>query len=247
MKNEFLPLILLGSDASSRFFEPLRRLGLFPLVLPSDKRLPSPIASHADMLVFIIDNVLFCNEEYYFNNESLFKKIAEYGYLINYSAFAVGNNYPQDIALNQALIGKYILGKKDACAKAILEYTNNNEYEYLSVKQGYAKCSTLVLNKNAIISADDSILKASKDIGLNFLKINNSSVSIKLNGYGYGFVGGASFVYNNQVIFFGNLENHENAKEISSFCESQGFSVLSLDQGQLTDVGGAFILPHLNQ
>ena len=245
MNKKAFPLILLGVDAYMRFSKALIDLGFIPISLPRDERLPLPVSSHADMLIFIIDNVVFCNEEYYSRNKSIFEKIEQYGYSVNHSNFIVDNRYPNDIALNQALIGKYIIGKSDSCARQILDYAHINRYEYISTKQGYAKCSTLILNKNAIITADDSIVKIATDLRLDSLKINNADFKIKLEGYNYGFIGGASFVYNNQVVFFGNMDNSKGEKDILEFCKKHGFSTLSLDKDELTDVGGAFVIPYI--
>ena len=247
MNKKSFPLILLGVDAYVRFSKPLIDLGFIPIILPRDERLPLPVSSHADMLIFIVDNVIFCNEKYYYDNQQIFDKIEQYGYSINHSFFNVDKTYPSDVAMNQALIGKYIIGKFDSCAKSILDYARINQYEYISTKQGYAKCSTLILSKNAIITADDSILKIATELGLDTLKIDNSTSEIKLEGYNYGFIGGASFVYNNQVIFFGNIDNHQNGRDILKFCEKHGFSTISLDKYDLTDVGGAFVIPYISR
>ena len=67
MNKKSFPLILLGVDAYVRFSKPLIDLGFIPIILPRDERLPLPVSSHADMLVFIVDNVIFCNEKYYYD------------------------------------------------------------------------------------------------------------------------------------------------------------------------------------
>lgn len=239
------PLFLIGKDIGKNYVKQIEDLGFKPILMPYDPRLPNPTRSHADMLLFLIDKNLFCNNIYFENNKSLFKKIEEYGYNIKPCDFEVKSSYPFDVSLNQAIIGKYILGNQKVCAKDILSYANENRFSYIPIKQGYAKCSTLILNENAIITADDSIEKSVKKLNIDVLKINNGTNEIKLTGYDYGFIGGASTVYKKTVFFFGDISLHKDENKISNFCEKHGFSIISLSKTQLEDVGGAFILPYV--
>ena len=244
MENNIIrPLFLIGENSDNGFIKKITDRGFDPIILPADTRLPTPTNSHADMLLFLIDKIVFCNKKYFHDNYSIFKKIEEYGYTVNPCEFEVKNAYPYDVSLNQANVGNFIFGNSKACAEEILKYADNHSYSYISTKQGYAKCSTLVLNEKAIITADDSIRNIAKELEIDVLKITNGSNEIQLDGYDYGFIGGASAVYNKTVFFFGNVSLHTNAKEIRAFCENHGFSILSLSNSQLVDVGGAFILP----
>lgn len=239
------PLFLIGESTESRIIEKIKELGFLPIILPSDKRLPLPTRSHADMLLFLIDTHVFCNKLYFQHNTDVFNCISNYGYTVVPCDFDVKDAYPYDVALNQALIEKHIVGNQKYCAAEILEYANKNGYSCLQAKQGYAKCSTLILNEKAIITADDSIINTVKGLDLDALKIQNRENEITLCGYDYGFIGGASAVYDNTVYFFGNIQLHQNGKEILSFCHKHGFSTVNLSENQLTDLGGAFILPFL--
>ena len=239
------PIALLGVDAKERFGNILSLLGFNVIFMSSDIRLATPVSSHADMLAFKIENKIACNLEYFNAHRDIFEQIEAYGYEINSFDFAIGEKYPNDVALNQAIIKKYVLGLKSACTNKLLDLTSNMGYEYLSIKQGYSKCSTLILDDNAVISADDGIISAASKIGVDTLKISNGVNNISLLGYDYGFIGGASFTFNKNVYFFGNIDLHADAKKIRSFCESHGFSIISLDNNKLCDVGGAIILPNL--
>ena len=244
-KNTNPPLFLLGQDSDNSIITRTKELGFMPIKLPPDNRLPPPTRSHADMLLFVIDTYVFCNKTYFENNADIFNLISNYGYTAIPCDFDVKDIYPYDISLNQALIGKYVIGNQKYCATEILKYISENRYSYLQTKQGYAKCSTLILNKNAIITADDSIINTVCGLDVDVLKIQNGANEIKLCGYDYGFIGGASAVYEKTVYFFGNIDLHKNGKEILHFCQSHGFSAVSLSESTLTDLGGAFVLPFL--
>lgn len=245
MSNKEKPIILIGKPAQKRFAKVLSQHNFKPLYLPADTRLALPVSTHADMLIFKINDTIICNDDYFRNNSKIFDVIQQYGYNVISAKFNVSSDYPNDIALNQAVIGNFVLGLESACEKQILNSAKKYGYTYINTKQGYAKCSTLVLGKDAIISADSSIISLAQKLGIDTLKIENHNNNILLNGYNYGFIGGASFVSNSVVYFFGNLDLHSDNKKIRSFCESHGFSTVSLDNDMLYDFGGAIVLPYI--
>ena len=240
------PLALIGENSKHFIAQGLKDNGFEVITLPADNRLAPPVSSHADMLLLALDDTIFSNSVYVEKNKAVFNIITEYGYKIVCSDFDVSNEYPNDVALNQAVIGKNILGRKKSCATDILDYTALHGYSYKSIKQGYAKCSTLILNEKAIISADTSIIDVANSIGIKTLKINNGINEITLDGYDYGFIGGASTVYDSKVFFFGNLNLHSQATQIIDFCKSNNSLPISLGAERLCDIGGAIILPYIN-
>lgn len=240
------PLLLIGENSSEDIKNALKNYGFNVIILPSDKRLASQVCSHADMLIFVLADTVFCNEDYYQKNISIFEAIKKNGYQINRSEFSVSDKYPNDVALNQAVLNKNIFGFKNNCAKSILEYANTNGYTYRSIKQGYAKCSTLILGDKAIISADTGIITLAEKLGVNALKIENTPEDITLDGYNYGFIGGASTTFEKTVFFFGDITLHSYGDKITSFCHDNGFKTVSLGKNPLCDIGGAIILPNLN-
>lgn len=241
------PLALIGENSSNFIKEGLIANAFQVILLPANHCLASQVESHADMLICVLDNTVFCNELYYKENKQIFDLIREYGYSIDTANFHVSDKYPKDIALNQAVIGKNIIGRADSCAENILKYAKSHEYNYCSVKQGYAKCSTLILGKTAVITADDGILATANQLGIKTLKIKNGANEIALNGYDYGFIGGASAVYENKVFFFGDITLHSQGEKITTFCKENGFLPISLGKEKLCDIGGAIILPYINK
>ena len=67
---------------------------------------------------------------------------------------------------------------------------------------------------------------------------------ILLNGYGYGFIGGASAVLEREraVLFFGNVYKHPDGEKIVRFCEGKGYRVYYDKDTPLTDCGGVKII-----
>lgn len=241
------PLALIGKNSDADIIPALKNQNFDVILLPADNRLAYQVSSHADMLIFTVDGTVFCNEEYYQKYTSIFDLIKNHGYEINRSKFDVSAEYPNDVALNQAVVKKNIFGYEKSCAKSILRYAKSQGYIYHPIKQGYAKCSTLILGDKAVISADLGIIKLAKKLGVNTLQIKNSIDEIRLDGYNYGFIGGASAVYGDKVFFFGDILLHSQGKEIKEFCHSNGFTAISLTDKTLCDIGGAIILPDINE
>ncbi|NLL63499.1 MAG: hypothetical protein GX241_04560 [Ruminococcaceae bacterium] len=143
----------------------------------------------------------------------------------------LGNVYPLDVPLNAAIVGEYIICNPDTVAPELLELG----LKLIPVKQGYTKCSTLVIDETHIITEDESIYEATKDI-LNVLFIEKGHVF--LEGYDYGFIGGASAVIGDTVFFFGNIEKHPDFKKIKAFSPKR---IISLSEKEkLIDIGGVW-------
>ncbi len=199
--------------------------------LPSFSCLPKPVASHADMLLFSHDRLLYLPEGYFRENSALFSDL---NYITVKDPLP---EYPYDIILDCLMLGKYLIcNEKYTSPELILHYVP------LNVNQGYARCSTLKLSDSAIITADRTIASAASEIGCEVLVIQSGHIF--LEGYNYGFIGGASCVVGDSVIFFGNLSTHPDADKITDFIVSHGKRVINSSRSDipLTDFGGAVIV-----
>jgi hypothetical protein len=168
------------------------------------------------------------------NQQILGSVLEENGFEVHYTADRVKGEYPFDIALNFTIIGKNFLGKLNYADKKLRSLTE--DYNHLFVKQGYCKCSCLVVNENAIITDDKSIYDIAAKNCIDCLLIAKGDVS--LDGHEYGFIGGASGkISDNEILFFGDITKHRDYKKIADFIEKHGCKIISLDF-PLTDFGG---------
>ena len=111
----------------------------------------------------------------------------------------------------------------------------------IKVRQGYTKCSTLCLSDSAYITDDDGIYRALKQNGFDCLKISKGIVA--LEGYNYGFIGGASVnLSDGRVLFFGDIPDKEEKGRVCSFLSVHNIQPLFIPGKQLTDLGSALIL-----
>ena len=202
---------------------------------PYDK-LDGPVSTHADMLVFVLGERIFCYDDYYKCNKKAFDVAEKEGYEI-IKITPASSSYPNDIALNVLKIGNFICGNLKYVAKEILEYAAFLGFELINVKQGYSACSTLVLDENTAITADRTIFEALAKIGKNVTLIEQGG--IVLEGYNYGFIGGASSVIDDAVYFFGDIKRHQNYPEIHNAISSLQMKEISISCGDVFDFGGA--------
>lgn len=195
--------------------------------LPPCDALPSPVSKHADMLLGVLDGRLIVTRFYYEKSRDLFA-----GCDPVITDECQGDKYPSDILLNFIDTKAAVIGYKKAITKLINKPVVN-------VKQGYARCSTL-LCRNFAVSADKGILSALQSLGYDTLEI--SSGHIELPGYDSGFIGGASFSECDTVCFFGSLSHHPDGDRIKEFIMSHGAEIRELADAPLLDLGGTVII-----
>ena len=81
----------------------------------------------------------------------------------------------------------------------------------LKVRQSYVKCSCIVLDDKAMITSDPSIYRA---LNGTFDVLKTSNENIFLNGFSCGFIGGASGVVDNTILFCGDIRKHKDYNNI---------------------------------
>ena len=110
----------------------------------------------------------------------------------------------------------------------------------VNVNQSYPNCSILRLDDESAITADRGLYKALCSIGIDTLLISEGHIS--LPPYRYGFIGGASGVFDGRVMFFGNIDLHPDGEKIRQFISARGKKCISLSREPLRDFGGMIFL-----
>jgi len=220
--------ILLDSRIPESFISEFERRGYTPILLPPCDRLDRPVASHPDMLCAAVNGHLLIERQYHEERRSLFK-----GLSVELTEETFEKKYPRDILLNALNVNGTVYGHEK-----VSEKIKRSANRFVRIKQGYARCSTLLIG-NAALTADTTIAKALTADGMDVMKITPGH--IRLEGYDYGFIGGASAVVGNEVLFFGNIERHPDHAAIVAFITSHGYTPVSLSGDELYDYGGAVI------
>lgn len=201
-------------------------------VMPRWDKIPCGIGYHPDMLGFADGDRLWLNEEYYRANAAFFDGL---GADVCPCSEGYGK-YPCDVLFNAFAIGEVLIGREDSLAFSLKEHFAS----VCDVRQGYAKCSSAVFGSN-VITADGGIASAARALGACVLQIEPGSVA--LEGYDYGFIGGALVeVSGDTLMAFGNIHAHVQGDDIVAFAAGKGYRVISFDHLPLTDHGGILSL-----
>jgi len=143
--------------------------------------------------------------------------------------------YPADIAYNVLCVGNTAFALWNKTDRQICRLAEKQGVSRITVAQGYARCSTLPVG-DGIISADPSICHAAKSAGLKVLTV--SPGHILLPGYDYGFIGGASGLFEDDTVaFFGDPDTHPEGLFIRDFIKKQGCKLLDVPKRPLVDIG----------
>ena len=179
----------------------------------------------------------------------------------------IGRKYPENIIYNAACTGKYFIHNTKYTDSELLEFVKEQTYnsdrvaeplEIIDVPQGYTKCNTLIVDEYSIITSDVGIYNSC--YGLPDLTgseaapedckscISGSSAPqpevlliekghIKLQGFDYGFIGGASGRIGDTIIFNGDITQHPDYERIAAFIESRGLKIKYFAEYLLEDIG----------
>ncbi len=210
--------------------------GITPINIPPCPRLATPVCTHPDMLFFkLSDDSILTEKQYFDENRDFFNSLPK-ELKIKTSNLSLAQSYPHDIAFDALKIKNTLFClEKHTSPEIILDAE-----KVVNIKQGYAKCSSLVMGE-AVITADKRICEAVTSNGFDCLLI--SPQGIELDGYSRGFIGGASAVIEEEksVIFFGNISLHPSYKEISDFCEEKGYKLQYHCNSYPKDLGGSLL------
>ena len=208
----------------------LNRLGLSVYKTTSVDSLYDEVKGHADMQIHFINSKAICAPEVYdyYNNLNLS------GIELFCGSRYLKSEYPDDVAYNVCNIGKYVISRPLCTAIEIFSEYRSLKKEFLNARQGYAKCSICVVNENSAITADNGMYKLLKENKINVLKISDGYIKL----YNMkGFIGGASGLVNNTLLFNGNIKLHPDYENIKFFCKNVGVDIYSLNNSELTDIG----------
>lgn len=230
MKNKILAVDYKISADSERT---LTRMGYNLLKICENKMLDVTVSSHPDMTMSVMGDTLFVDSAIYnsFININVNAVKCSRGFSSENKL-----NYPYDIEYNCVQVGSNLICNKKYTNGKILEFAKKNGIRIIDSKQGYAKCSTCVVSDNAIITEDDSIERCASENGIDVLKISKGFV--KLEGYDYGFIGGASgLIEKNLLAFNGDISKHPDFQKIFKFCYKYSVGIISLSADALYDIG----------
>lgn len=174
------------------------------------EKIQSPVCAHPDMTLTKIEDVFVCSpDSYEYYSDCLGEKVIK-------GKTELSFHYPHDIAYNVLIYKGFAFAKAEYTDGVIKEELKKRNIKLINVNQGYAKCSAAVCSEG-IITADETIYSACVENGIKSLKIARGH--IKLAGYDYGFIGGASGIIGEKMTFFGDVSKHPDYSKIKEFCD----------------------------
>ena len=215
----------------------LKKRGIDLIFVEENTSLPRPVASHADLVcfhaggkrTFVLKNAV-----------DVIQNFRSHGFEVIPVETPEKPEYPFDVKLNAAYMGKYVICHTSYLEKRLFDFLVNSSVKPIHVRQGYAKCSVVLVNESTIITSDPGIAQACKANHLEVLKIVPGHILLK--GYSYGFLGGCcGFLGKNVLGFTGSLSYHPDGELIQEFLFQHGVKIVELYNGPLLDIGG--ILP----
>ena len=150
--------------------------------------------------------------------------------------------YPFDIAYNVLVVGNFVFHNLKYTNPEILEYYKSHNYKLIDVKQGYTKCSALVVDENSIITSDKLIAKNATENGLDALFVDAGDIKLKCMSNGLaGGIGGK--IDKNILAIYGDINKLKTSSEILEFCAARSVKILPLNKEIPEDFGS--IIPIL--
>ncbi len=225
------------SATATPYLDTLAGLGVDTVCCPALPGLDLPVQSHADMLLHHLGGPDLVVARGVGWAEDLLRSI---GMRVLVSDRVPCAPYPDDVCLNACRIGDVLFGLITALDPVLTYALRQRGVRTIDVKQGYAKCATVVVDEQSIMTEDPSIASAAEEMGLTVLRVRAGDVV--LPGYSYGFLGGCcGKIAPDALAFTGSLLTHRDGGKIRRFLSCRGIEPVELDGGILTDIGG--ILP----
>ena len=227
---------MIGERYRNRLEPVLEDLNMEVLWLCDNPYIDSRLAGHVDLSVMRLGKKIIASR-YIIENSDYVNFLTNRGYNILPARMAQGKKYPEDSGLCACVTGNRLIHNLHYTDPAILDIFQG---EKIHVRQGYAKCSCCVVDTDFLISADCGIENAVYKHNIEFLKI--SAGGILLDGFDYGFIGGASIVLDDAVLLTGMLSDERDRRCVESFVRSCGKQLIYLCRGCAFDIGGAIVL-----
>ena len=230
--------VIVDCNTPDEVFTTLKKLNIKYYKSCSIDFLYYPVNTHPDMQIHFISDDFAVAAPYVYD---YYKSILTQNITLIKGNSNPQNTYPGDCAYNVAKLGNKIIGNHRYTDSKIIEIYQNLGYEFINVKQGYTKCNMCIVDENSIITEDEGLLKALIPYGIDVLQLFTHS--IKLNGFDYGFIGGATgYIKPDCLVFLGNLSLHPEEKQIKDFLAERNVDIISLLSTNALDFGSLLYL-----
>lgn len=232
--------VLLGEKYFDILNNPLKEWGIYAIKVPDNPCVDERLSGHADLAVFHRGgkDLLLAP---YLKGSKFAESMQSRGFAVSFAEITQEPEYPQDAQLNCCAFGKNIMAAPGvSCAEIVNYFTSEKGYRMIACKQGYARCSVCVVDEKSIITADRGIVAAARKNGIDVLVIRPGFIA--LDGFPYGFIGGAAFKMAKETLAFtGTLDLHPDKAAIEDFLSARKIQPVFITHYPIFDIGG--VLP----
>jgi len=216
--------------------------GFDPILLPPDPCLGEAVASHPDTVLLKLGDEIFTTADYCDAAPYVFSDIRDAAphIRINFTSDVRSSRYPEDCGMNALVMGRRIFARLDTLSGAIVKAAEDGGFELIHTSQGYPACTVLPLGERHAITADRGMARALSAHGVEVTLIREGHIA--LPPHEYGFIGGASGVFDGRVYFLGDLNTHPDSELIKRAIFNAGYEPISLSDEPLRDLGGIVFL-----
>lgn len=214
------------------------------VVIPEQTLVDARLKEHTDLSLFVGNRVWIHESIESVVKPQILQIVDEKWY---HSHVVVGNSplsnvYPQDISYNAVQLSRHFFHRLDITEPKILEFIRNStSLESIHVKQGYTRCSSLVVGNQAVITEDKKLYEIYVTNGYCALFIEPGQ--IVLEGFEHGFIGGVGGTIEKTVVINGSLKHHTQGDVMRDFILAQDYQILELSSEKLEDCGSIFYYP----
>lgn len=224
--------VCISENANRILKDALRDKGYELIEIAGTDKVYNTISSHSDIyLCKICGELIVAPVQLPLLQEKLLKH--GIGYMLGVSD--PGSQYPENVRYNAAQIGRRLIHNTKHSDPAVLLAAKEHGLELIDVKQGYTKCSLVVVDEDSAITSDMGLSAVLKKHGLDILTTTQGHV--RLEGFPYGFLGGASGRVGNEIIFNGDLSVHPDFQAIKEFIQKRGLEAVWFEEYPIEDIG----------
>lgn len=217
---------------------PLQTLRIESILMPDNPDIDPRLAGHADL------SLLHLGEQHlaaalYLEGSDLSERLRRAGANLIIPQLPYRREYPFDAQLNLCIAGEKVILNPITAAGEVVDYlTNFGVSDFIFCRQGYTRCAVCLVDREGVITSDRGIAKAMESSGMDILLISQGH--IWLEGYPYGFIGGASFkISSERLAFTGRLDRHPDCDRILKFLQKYDIEPIFLTSEPAFDIGSA--------
>ena len=230
--------VILSYRASNDLVVFLKNLGI-NVIKSKAINVDKNIDDHPDLQVFKVNDrkIIVAPSTYdYYKN-----RLEDYKIEVLSGEMEPLKKYPNEVIYNISKVSNYYFGKKGFIDPVIKREMEDQFYEEINVKQGYARCSSLEISENTLITSDNGIYYTFKKLGVDVHLFTQKGIILR--GYDEAFLGGTcGMIGYDKIVFTGNIEKYPDYEKLSNILINNNIDMIYPRSLELKDLGGLIFL-----